>query len=62
MCQGMPHVGCGVPDVVVRPHFIHVLGEIGNGTRKQPDWTLDLLDFGPWTLDLKLKLKKKINK
>ena len=31
MCQGIPHVGHGVPGVVVRPHFIHVLGEIANG-------------------------------
>ena len=23
-CQGIPHVGHGVPSVVVRPHFIHV--------------------------------------
>ena len=30
-CQGIPHVGHGVPGVVVRPHFIHVLGEIANG-------------------------------
>ena len=31
MCQGIPHVGHGVPGVMVRPHFIHVLGEIANG-------------------------------
>ena len=30
-CQGIPHVGHGVPGVVVRPHFTHVLGEIANG-------------------------------
>ena len=30
-CQGIPHVGHGVPDVADRPHFIHVLDEIGNG-------------------------------
>ena len=52
MCQGMPHVVTGV---VVRPHFIHVLGEIGNGTGKQPDWTLD--PAGLWTLDSGLQIK-----
>ena len=31
MCQGISHVGHGIPGVVVRPHFIHVLGEIANG-------------------------------
>ena len=31
MCQGIPHVGHEVPGVVVRPHFIHVLGDIANG-------------------------------
>ena len=29
--QGIPHVGHGVPGVVVRLHFIHVLGEVTNG-------------------------------
>ena len=31
MCQGISLVGHGVPGVVVRPHFIHVLGEMANG-------------------------------
>ena len=31
VCQGIPHEGHGVRGVVVRPHFIHVLGEITNG-------------------------------
>ena len=31
MCQGISHAGYGVPGVVVRPHFILVLGEIANG-------------------------------
>ena len=31
MCQGIPHVGHGVRGVVVRPHFIHVLGEVTIG-------------------------------
>ena len=30
MCQGISLVGHGVPGVVVRPHFIHVLGEMAN--------------------------------
>ena len=55
MCQGMPHVGRGVPGLVVRPHFIHVLGEIGNGTGTQPDWTLDPAAL--WTLDSGLQIK-----
>ena len=31
MCQGILHVGHEVASVVVRPYFIHVLGEIANG-------------------------------
>ena len=31
MCQGIPHVRHGVLGVAVRPHFIHVLGDIANG-------------------------------